>query len=171
MGTEQGGPVWSWARTRIWVKSASAFASFLSQYSLRLRITWGDLKTVKASRTPRSFLCEQSKWGWHWFLTLPWWFSWAVRPEDHSYKQTSLPSQLVYKAVLLQAFLVTALLWWHSHTASILEHFHHLKRKFQQPFIISYPPSPWQPLICCLLDISCKPNHIICDLLYLTSFI
>ena len=94
MGTEQGGPVWSWARTRIWVKSASAFTSFLSQYSLPLRITWGDLKTVKASHTPRNFLCEQSKWGWHWFLTLPWWFSWAVRPEDHSCKQTSLPITL-----------------------------------------------------------------------------
>ena len=96
---------------------------------LYLPVSWASVPCLSESHGdnckgqphPQSFWWEQSKWGWHWFLTLPWWFSWAVKPEDHNSKQTSSlsPSQLVYKAVLLQAFLVTALLWWH-----IPHHFH-----------------------------------------------
>lgn len=92
------------------------------------RITWGDLKTVKASRTPRSFWCEQSKWGWHWFLTLP----------GDSHGQSGLrittaklitryPPSWFTKLCSSKPFGNSYIGWWHSHTASILEHFHHLK--------------------------------------------
>ena len=72
------------------------------------------------------------------------------KPHQHAAPIT-LPASLQSCAPLRRFFFfATALLWYHSHTTSILEYIHHLKRKLHHPSVLSYPPSSWQPLICFL---------------------